>query len=76
MDSILPAIPLLQSLERFMRPALKLAYPFLSRQVDGGGYLFKLLVQSSNSYYKKAGLSIPQRVREREAKTSFALCCS
>lgn len=41
---------------------------FLSRQVDGGGYLFKLLIQPSSSYYKKAGLSIPQSVRAREVE--------
>ena len=57
MDSIL-AILLLQSLERFIRPAVKLAYPFLSRQADGGEGLFKLLIQPSSSYYKEAGLSI------------------
>ncbi len=67
MDSML-AILLLQSLELFIRPAVKLTYPFLSRQVDGGGYLFKLLIQPSSSYYKKAGLSIPQSVRAREVE--------
>ena len=72
MDSML-AILLLQSLEHFICPAVKLAYPFLSRQLDGGGCLFKLLIQPSSSYYKKAGLSIPQRVRGKRAKTEGSL---
>ena len=67
MDSI-PAILLLQSLEHFMCPAVTPAYPFLSCQGDGGGYLFKLFVQPSNRYYRKAGLSIPQSVRAGEVE--------
>ena len=42
MDSI-QAILLLQSLEHFIRLAVKPAYLFLSRQVGVGGCLFKLL---------------------------------
>ena len=67
MESI-PAILLFQSLEHFIRPAVKPAYPFLSRQVGGGGCLFKLLTQPSNRYYKKARLSIRQSIRVREVE--------
>ena len=67
MDSI-PAILLLQSLELFIRPAVKPTSPFLSRQVGGGGSLFKPLLPPSNRYYKKARLSIRQSIRVREVE--------
>ena len=67
MESI-PAILLLQSLEHFIRLAVKPAYPFLSRQVGGGGCLFKLLTQPRNGYYKKAWLSICQSISAREVE--------
>ena len=71
MDSIL-AILLLQSLEHFIRPAVKPTYPFLSRQVGGGGSLFKPLLPPSNRYYKKPRLSIRRSIRAREVE-SFLL---
>ncbi|ERJ71646.1 hypothetical protein HMPREF1556_01217 [Porphyromonas sp. oral taxon 278 str. W7784] len=47
------AILLLQSLDPFIRPAVKLAYPFLSRQLGGGGRLLKLLILPSRRLYGK-----------------------
>lgn len=67
MDSI-PAILLLQSLELFIRPAVKLTYPFLSRQVGGGGSLLKPLLPPSNRYYKEARLSIRRSIRAGEVE--------
>ena len=67
MDSI-PAILLFQSLEHFIRPAVKPTYPFLSRQVGGGGSLFKPLLPPSNRYCKKARLSIRRSIRAGEVE--------